>query len=60
MAGATRTGGGGAAGVGADAGVGLRRPLLADVGSIQIKRNVAVNAAQVFFSNIGVHDILGV
>jgi hypothetical protein len=34
-------------------GVGLRRPLLADVGSIQIKSNVAVSAAQVFFSNIG-------
>jgi hypothetical protein len=36
-------------------GVGLRRPLLAGVGSIQIKSNAAVNAEQVVFSNIAVY-----
>ena len=50
FAGAAKTGAGGAAGVGV--GVGLRRPPLAYVGSIQIKSNVAVNTEQIFFSNI--------
>jgi len=44
--------------VGGGVGVGLRRPPLADVGSIQIKSNAAVNTEQVF-SNIAVYTHAG-
>ena len=44
--------------MGGGVGVGLRRPPLADVGSIQIKSNAAVNTEQVF-SNIAVYTHAG-
>ena len=52
MAGVTRAGGGGAAGVAVGVGVGLRRPPLADVGSIQIKSNAMVSNKKIFVLNI--------
>ena len=52
MAGATRTGAGGAAGVAVGVGVGLRRPPLADVGSIPVKSNAEVSNKKIFVLNI--------